>query len=41
MMVCGWTPLTSQHGPENDHKRQCSSFFSKKGFSILENMLQS
>ena len=23
MMVCGWTPLTSQHGPENNHKRQC------------------
>ena len=23
MMICGWTPLTSQHRPENDHERQC------------------
>ena len=23
MMICGWTPLTSQYRPENDHKRQC------------------
>ena len=22
-MICRWTPLTSQHRPENDHKRQC------------------
>ena len=23
MMICRWTTLMSQHGPENDHKRQC------------------
>ena len=23
MMICRWTPLTSQHRPENDLKRQC------------------
>ena len=23
MMICGWTPLASQHQPENDYKRQC------------------
>ena len=23
MLICGWTPLRSQHRPENDHKRQC------------------
>ena len=23
MMICAWTPWTSQDRPENDHKRQC------------------
>ena len=23
MMICGWTPVMSQHRPENDRKRKC------------------
>ena len=39
-MTCRWTPLTSQHRPENDHKRQCISQIRHQKMRVFHRVFQ-